>query len=121
MTLSLCGEQNLDKERDITSIKSDAHVLNSGLAQAQPIKGRDFIDSDHRRSLSPFYECWVSISGANLTLPEDDHTVDKKQRSFLPANDFSPLLIAIPCVGSKSSHVSILTCLDWCIVHASKS
>ena len=38
-TLRLCGEQTLDKERDIKNTKSDTRVSNSGLAQAQPIRG----------------------------------------------------------------------------------
>jgi len=69
VTLPLRGEQSLDKERDIGGIKNDACVLNSGPAQAQPTKVRDFIASDHRGSLSLFCECWVSMSGANFTLP----------------------------------------------------
>ena len=40
VTLPLRGEQSLDKERDIEGIKNDARVLNSGIAQAQPIKKR---------------------------------------------------------------------------------
>ena len=44
--MPLCGEQSLDKERDIKGIESDAHVLDSGLALAQPIKRRDLIAFD---------------------------------------------------------------------------
>ena len=54
--------------------------------------------------------------GANLTLPQDDHAVGTDQRSFPIAKVSSPLLIAIPRVGYGSNHVSILTCLGWCIV-----
>ena len=68
VTLPLRGEQSLDKERDTRGTKSDARVLDNGPTQAQPIKGY-FIASDHKGSLSPFYECCVSMSGANLTLP----------------------------------------------------
>ena len=39
VALLLCGEQTLDKERDIKNTKSDTRVSNSGLAQAQPIRG----------------------------------------------------------------------------------
>ena len=34
-----CGEQAMDKERDIRDARSDTHVLNSGLTQTQPIRG----------------------------------------------------------------------------------
>ena len=34
VTLPLHGEQSLDKERDIRGTRSDARVLNNGLAQA---------------------------------------------------------------------------------------
>ena len=43
MTLPLRREQFLDKERDIKGLESNAHVPNSGLAQAQPMGGKDFI------------------------------------------------------------------------------
>ena len=39
VTLPLRGEQSLDKERDIRGARSDTHFLNSGPAQAQPIRG----------------------------------------------------------------------------------
>ena len=117
VTLPLREEQSLDKERDIGGSKSDAHVLNSGLAQAQPIKGKDFIAYNHKGSLSPFCEFWVSMSSANLTLPQDGHVVGIDQTSFPPANISYPLLTTIPRVGFGFSHVSILTCLGWCIVH----
>ena len=86
-------EQSLDKERDIRGTKSDAHVLNNGPAQAQLINGY-FITSDHRGLLSPFCEYWVSMSSANLTLPQDGHAVVMDQRSFTSANVSSPLLTA---------------------------
>ena len=89
VTLPLCGEKSLDKERDTRGNKSDACVLDSGPAQAQPINWY-FIASDHRGSLSPFYECYVSISGANLTLPHDGHAVGTDQKSFTSANISSP-------------------------------
>ena len=38
-TLLQCGEQALDKERDIRDTKSDTHVFNSGPTQAQLIRG----------------------------------------------------------------------------------
>jgi len=57
------------------------------------------------------------MSGANFTLPQDDHAVSTNQRSFTLTNISSPLLTAIPHVGSGSSHVSILTCLGWCTIH----
>ena len=116
MTLPQCGEQSLDKERDIRGTKSDARVLNSGLAQAQPIKGY-FITFDHRGSLSPFCEYWVYISSAKLTLPQDGHAIGMYQRSFTSTNIPSPLLTVIPRVGSGFNHVSTVTCLGWCSVH----
>ena len=39
VALLLCGERAIDKEKDIGEAKSDARVLNSGLAQNQPIRG----------------------------------------------------------------------------------
>ena len=39
VVLLLRGEQAIDKEKDIGEAKSDARVLNSGLAQNQPIRG----------------------------------------------------------------------------------
>ena len=39
VVLLLRGEQAIDKEKDIREAKSDARVLNSGLAQNQPIRG----------------------------------------------------------------------------------
>ena len=71
---------------DIKGIESNARVLNSGLTQSQPMGGKDFITSDQRRSLSPFRECWVSMLGVNLTLPQDGHAVGTDQRSILLAN-----------------------------------
>ena len=47
------------------------------------------------------------MSGANLTLPQDGHTVGMDQRSFLLANVPFPLLIVVPRVESESNHVSI--------------
>ena len=61
-------------------------VSSSGLAQAQPMGGKDFITFDQKGSLSPFYECWVSILGENLTLPQYGHVVGIDQRSLLPTN-----------------------------------
>ena len=55
---------------EIKGLKSDACVHYSGLTQAQPMGGNDFITSDQRGLLSPFCESWVSMSGANLTLPK---------------------------------------------------
>ena len=54
---------------------------------------------------------------ANPTLPQDGHVVGMGQRSLSLANVSFPLLTAIPCVGSRSSHVSTLMCLSWCNVH----
>lgn len=111
----------MDKERDIRGIESDVRVPNSGLAQTQLMKWEDFITSDQRGSLSPFCEYWVSISGANLTLSQDGHAIGTNQRSFPIVNASSPLLIAIPCVGSGSNHINIPTCLGWytiqCVIH----
>ena len=39
VALLLRGEKTMDKENDIRDARSDTHVLNSGLTQAQPIKG----------------------------------------------------------------------------------
>ena len=39
VALLLRGERAIDKEKDIGEAKSDARVLNSGLAQNQPIRG----------------------------------------------------------------------------------
>ena len=39
VALLLRGERAIDKEKDIGEAKSDACVLNSGLAQNQPIRG----------------------------------------------------------------------------------
>ena len=39
VVLLLRGEQAINKEKDIGEAKSDARVLNSGLAQNQPIRG----------------------------------------------------------------------------------
>ena len=39
VALLLRGEKTMDKERDIRDARSDTYVLNSGLTQAQPIKG----------------------------------------------------------------------------------
>ena len=39
VALLLRGWQNFDKERDIRDARSDMHVFNNGLAQAQPIRG----------------------------------------------------------------------------------
>ena len=96
VTLPLCGEKSLDKERDTRGNKSDARVLDSGPAQAQPINGY-FIASDHKGSLSPFYECCVSMSGANLTLPHDGHAVGTNQKSLLQPT--------FPFLSSQSFHV----------------
>ena len=48
MTLPLRREQFLDKERDIKGLESNAHVPNNGLAQAQPMGGKDFITFDQK-------------------------------------------------------------------------
>lgn len=34
-----CGEQAMDKKMDIRDVRSDTRVRNSGLTQAQPIRG----------------------------------------------------------------------------------
>ena len=39
VSLPLCGEQAIDKERDIREAKSGTCVLNGGPAQNQPIRG----------------------------------------------------------------------------------
>ena len=38
MALLLCGEQTIDKEKDIKGARSDARVPNSGLEQNQSIR-----------------------------------------------------------------------------------
>ena len=37
--MPLCGEQAIDKERDIREAKSGTCILNGGPAQNQPIRG----------------------------------------------------------------------------------
>ena len=39
VSLPLCGEQAIEKERDIREAKNGTCVLNSGLEQNQPIRG----------------------------------------------------------------------------------
>ena len=78
-------------------IESNAHVPNNGPAHVQLMEGKDFITSDQRESLSPFCEYWVSISGANFTLPQDGDIVGTDQRSLLSTN--------IPFLCSRSFHM----------------
>ena len=65
----------------------------------------------HPYAISVLCKCWVSMSGANLTILQDGHAIGMGQNTFPLANISLPLLIVISRVGFKPSHVSILTCL----------
>ena len=110
-----CGEQAMDKERDMRDARSETRVLNSGQIQAQPIKGCS-IAFDHRGHYLPFYASVGCPCQVHSHPSPDGHAIGTGQRSSSSANVPFFFLIASPRVGFESSHVSTHTCLSWCNV-----
>ena len=74
VALLLREGQTLDKERDIRDVRSDTCVINSGLAQVEPI--RVFCSTwPWEVAISLVCKCWLSMLGANLTLLQNGHAV----------------------------------------------